>query len=239
MAVLKHIDRSMRKGFTLIELLAVVAIIVVLISLGFTGYSKMMISASKAVDTGNLRTMSGAIATYASDNGGYLPGPSWLSVSHTVAYATTPSRSILQRLEPYLTKGTATNGRPYFKVAEVPQLKRVAPASLTHYRLLIPAPSSGSSSYNANTTVWPFGYVWASGGIVSPLPLSVVSTRLGRPMSQIPIITTWDGAHGPEPVPVGNPLAPVQGNGRNYLFLDGHVEFIRLDAENYPKVFGP
>lgn len=229
----------LESGFTMTEMLVAMVIIVTLALLGFVGYGKLMISASKVVDVKNLREMSAAIAVYGSDSGGYLPGPSWLSVSHTVAYSSAPARSILQRLEPYLTRGIAPNGRPYFKVAEVPEMKRVARNSLTHYRMLIPAPPNGSNSYNPNTTVWPFGYVWSSGAIVSPLHISVVSARLGRPEGQIPIMTTWDGAHGPEKPPAGNPLKPVHGNGRNYLFLDGHVEFIHLGAENFPDDFGP
>lgn len=61
------------KGFTLVELLVVITIIAVLALLSTVGVSRMRSAARGATCSSNLRQISAAILSYASDNNGLLP----------------------------------------------------------------------------------------------------------------------------------------------------------------------
>jgi prepilin-type N-terminal cleavage/methylation domain-containing protein len=64
-------------AFTLVELLVVIAILAILAALLFPLVGSMRIKASSAVSVSNLRNIGIAIVTYASDNNGTLPGPTY------------------------------------------------------------------------------------------------------------------------------------------------------------------
>jgi prepilin-type N-terminal cleavage/methylation domain-containing protein len=64
-------------AFTLVELLVVIAILAVLAALLFPLAGSMRIKASSAISVSNLRNIGIAIVTFASDNNGTLPGPTY------------------------------------------------------------------------------------------------------------------------------------------------------------------
>jgi prepilin-type N-terminal cleavage/methylation domain-containing protein len=64
-------------AFTLVELLVVIAIVAILAALLFPLVGSMRIKASSAVSVSNLGKIGTAIMTYAADNNGTLPGPTW------------------------------------------------------------------------------------------------------------------------------------------------------------------
>ena len=66
-----------KAAFTLTEILVVITIIAVLATLLFSLTSRMRNKASSAISVSNLRQIGMAIVTYASDNNGTLPGPTW------------------------------------------------------------------------------------------------------------------------------------------------------------------
>lgn len=75
---MKHSCQNVR-GFTLIELLAVVAIILILLSLLLPGLSSMRERANVVVCESNVRQVQAAITHYAVDNNGATCSPNWLS----------------------------------------------------------------------------------------------------------------------------------------------------------------
>ena len=64
-------------AFTLVELLVVIAILAILAALLFPLASSMRRSTSSAISVSNLGKIGTAIVTYAADNNGTLPGPTW------------------------------------------------------------------------------------------------------------------------------------------------------------------
>ncbi|NDG71317.1 MAG: type II secretion system protein [Proteobacteria bacterium] len=64
-------------AFTLVELLVVIAIVAILAALLFPLVGSMRIKASSAVSVSNLRNIGIAIVSYAADNNGTLPGPTY------------------------------------------------------------------------------------------------------------------------------------------------------------------
>jgi len=60
-------------GFTLVELLCVVAIISILIALGFSGYQSLRIASMQAGGISNLRQLHVMFVQYSNDNDGNLP----------------------------------------------------------------------------------------------------------------------------------------------------------------------
>ncbi|MBC2601581.1 type II secretion system protein [Puniceicoccus vermicola] len=64
---------SKRSGFSLIELIATVAVIFVLIGLGYAGISRARVNAQKSQSVSNLKEIGQAIMLYAADHSGKFP----------------------------------------------------------------------------------------------------------------------------------------------------------------------
>jgi prepilin-type N-terminal cleavage/methylation domain-containing protein len=62
-----------KAGFTLIELLVVVAIIAILAAIAAPAIQRAMVSANFSKATANMRSLAGAVQTYAADNQGTFP----------------------------------------------------------------------------------------------------------------------------------------------------------------------
>ena len=68
-------------AFTLVELLVVIAIVAILVALLFPLVGSMRIKSSSAISVSNLRKIGTAIVTFAADNNGTLPGPTYSHLS--------------------------------------------------------------------------------------------------------------------------------------------------------------
>ncbi len=70
-----HIQR--KRGFTLIELLAVVAIMLIVLSMVLPSIAKVRDRMNQVVCESNVRQVMSAIINYAGDNEGHYPDPDW------------------------------------------------------------------------------------------------------------------------------------------------------------------
>ena len=86
-------------AFTLVELLVVIAILAILAALLFPLAGSMRRSASSAVSVSNLGKIGTAIVTYAADNNGTLPGPTYAHLGPKYGATT---NALLWHLKDYL-----------------------------------------------------------------------------------------------------------------------------------------
>lgn len=70
-----------RRGFTLIELLVVVCIISLLAALSSAGWQSIILTRNRSGTINSLRNIAIGIQCYASENDGYMPGPTVMGVS--------------------------------------------------------------------------------------------------------------------------------------------------------------
>lgn len=74
----KHLGAAERSAaFTLAELLTVIAIIALLASLSFAGYTRVQQTSDRAASISNLKQIASAINMYAADHDNRLPGPAF------------------------------------------------------------------------------------------------------------------------------------------------------------------
>jgi prepilin-type N-terminal cleavage/methylation domain-containing protein len=67
------LGRSLPKGFTLVELMVTIVIVVILASLSFSGYQKIMKKAGMAKTMSNMRQLASGTVLYTQDHNGYIP----------------------------------------------------------------------------------------------------------------------------------------------------------------------
>ena len=203
---------QLRSGFSLIELLVVIAIIVILAVLSFQAVGAMRARGESAKCMSNLRSMGVAIQLYANDHDGRYPGPVWYSASWEIqkwgGYA-----PITLHLAPYL-------GLPAWSAMEFPKKYKVDAAICpTHQRL---GSTHAHYARHADPAKSPFGGEAAAGfSAVPPRRTVTASQILGKKNSEIMALRDW---------PLSGAPTPHHG-GQNVLFLDGHVSWIKGDAE--------
>ena len=93
------IPSTKHRGFTLIELMVVITIIVVLASLAFVVFGRVARAGSAATMTNNFKQIGTAIALYAGDNNGRLPGP--LHLGQRPIYRSSPPTHLTYHLREY------------------------------------------------------------------------------------------------------------------------------------------
>lgn len=201
-----RIARVERVGFTLVELLVVIGIMAVLLALITPGVFRALEAAHRTTCTNHLRTLGQAVFSYAYDNDSRLPGPCWMQIPVTVPdQAVSPnSHAPLNRhLFNYLTVQSIPDGNDVFvPVATCPSTLRRWPETVSPFRI---APDS------------PFGRRGSDGNFSATLRLETAQRHFGKSLQDIFAVYDWDqGDYG-----------PIHGGGRNYLFLDGHVETIK------------
>jgi len=201
-------------AFTLVELLVVIAIVAILAALLFPLLGSMRIKASSAVSVSNLRQIGTAIVTYAADNNGTLPGPTWSQLGPKWQ---TNGNNLVYHLRDYLPN--------------VKQPQNPIPNTLYCPTFDYPAARSDGQNpvstnkvtyrYNfatdANGTFYPLGYPPSNGEPVRPpmttAGLAARDTR-GKPLINESLIDNK----------ATNP--PPHGNYNNTLMLDFSVQAI-------------
>jgi prepilin-type N-terminal cleavage/methylation domain-containing protein len=105
-------------GFTLVETLIVMAVIVVLASLGYTGSRRLVTTARIVESTANLRSLAAANTTYLSDHGVYCPADDrfnnrrWHGARMASGSRFDPTKGFLS---PYLGKSMRVTTCPLFR----------------------------------------------------------------------------------------------------------------------------
>ncbi|MHA1874385.1 MAG: prepilin-type N-terminal cleavage/methylation domain-containing protein [Candidatus Heimdallarchaeaceae archaeon] len=214
-------------GFTLIELLVVVAIIAILAAMLLPVLSKARERARAAVCQSNLKQLGIAIQMYVDDFDGYFPIALNLSGG---------SRWWTYLLKPYIyTKhcygggGTATK-KPYAQIWRCP--------TRSPYHVIVIGSKWLLPSYGVNGSTW--GYVNSSGVLTNK---GVPIQRIKKPSKTFSLIDMRDGyttIDYPNRLNPGYTWCAVDyrhNGGANFLFVDGHVEWIKAPPPGkYPDI---
>lgn len=225
-----HCERSAilrAKAFTLIELLVVIAIIAILAAILFPVFARARENARRSACQSNLKQIGIAIAQYTQDYDERLP----MAYNRASNIAGTGLNVWVGQIQPYI--GTKTTGfRPD--------------------PLIFLCPSDGVESITAGDKRRTYAMPVQNsngGSFIGGLLDSTSTYSIGRSLAEVPApATTLIVAENPDPynrmtyedaVRVGNPLEqqrvhnttnPVQilhFDGWNYLFVDGHVKWLR------------
>ncbi len=225
-------------GFTLIELLVVIAIIAVLAALLLPGLKNARESARRASCMNNLRQLGVVFHVYTSDYDKYLPYCSTLD-----SLCLTRDSTWVPSFAPYF--GVARDDPDWDTKKWFTDPSRgnilVCPSAADHWRCTYAA-------HYGMTTTWPFMY---SGTFCPPEPstktsqLSENTWLLADGLAWFVYCPTYwlltDDLDGDGLLDTSNlsgvdfngAAANRHNNGANYLFFDGHVEYITMkDWEN-------
>ena len=207
-------------AFTMIEILVAVAIIGILSALAFGGYRQSVGLANRAKCVGNLKAIGIAIAQYASDNQGLLPGQSDNSIRSTYRIKNNDLGAFLA---------------PYWELPPADTVTRSAPALMCPaWKSAMPmdegkcywSPFRLKGFYNeSNPTGYysPFGKGQPDG---QPLRMQVIQQIPGFNPSKQWMIQDFDQINGSTMNIPEQAATPVHGNVRNVLFFDYHVESV-------------
>jgi prepilin-type N-terminal cleavage/methylation domain-containing protein/prepilin-type processing-associated H-X9-DG protein len=212
-----------RSGFTLIELLAVIAIIAVLVALLVPALAGAKERGKKTRCIGNLRQLGMAVQQYSSDHGERLPGS---------AIAVPASAG-------------ASGGWMWY-AAVTYQMTDYDPGKGSIYSYvggrglyLCPSDRSGqASSYSLNGLLAPEPEV---GGICP----GIAEAAIRSPSSTLLFAEAADNCSGGSDdgwLRVGagaNPISTRHSGGSEFVFYDGHVEFLIPSRLQYPNPDGP
>jgi prepilin-type N-terminal cleavage/methylation domain-containing protein len=195
-------------AFTLVELLVVIAILAILAALLFPLLGSMRIKASSAVSVSNLRNIGIAIVTYAADNNGTLPGPTYAHLGPK--YQLLGSTNVL----PWIL-------RDYLPYVNQPQ----NPIQNTRYSPTFDYPaarSDGKNPVSTNKVTYSYGGATDANGTFLPLgypnpptPPMKIAGLAARDTREKPLINESGQI---EPAP--------HGKYRNTLMLDFSVKAI-------------
>jgi prepilin-type N-terminal cleavage/methylation domain-containing protein len=239
-----HSRRHSRNGFTLIELLVVIAIIAILAGIALPVFNMVRARADGTACAANLRQIGAAIAGYAGDNDGTLPGP--VSPGQMATYSTSDTTQLAELLTVYLSLPLPTGAPQKAPIMTCPSFAKVDQAlDQPVYAvdpLYQPNPGPGASGLVpilANgSPVWAFGNK-ASGamqpGGTMPMKIAGLTTltdQNGNPVELSRMVALRDYIGGSSATLVlssGGTTAtynsgqPVHKTYLNALFFDQHV----------------
>ncbi len=214
-------QRAMNCGFTLIELLSVIAIVGVLVAILIPAVSTVRMSAYKAETTSDLRQVFVAVGLAASENKGYLPGPTHSGVS--AGFTDKTQNSLSRLLGPYLTLTPPVDGSEYYTVEEL--LPATFPALAGEYNEETKGPTFliNQDVYTEESFEIPFGYKATANKPDGTTP---------KKMFTVPDPAVNVMLYGVDAASVkGSPgwissvaQSPFFGNERPFLYWDGHIE---------------
>ncbi|HLS27923.1 MAG TPA: prepilin-type N-terminal cleavage/methylation domain-containing protein [Opitutales bacterium] len=233
-------------GFTLIELLTVIAIIGILASILIPVVGAVRESARKSKCMSQMRQVGLAILAYESEYG-VLPGPSYRRVRKPVSRSA-DYREINWTLSDYVGLRS--------EVFECPTNSSVFDSTMNPGNVAFLL-NNTSNAERSNPPRY-FGYPsraqsnpWVPGGIMPAdnqgMPKSleqIISAGTGTEgmerteLSQIWMISDVDGGNysassigtiRTDSVPLHDAAGYVHGDGRNYVFFDGHAEYRKHD----------
>jgi prepilin-type processing-associated H-X9-DG protein/prepilin-type N-terminal cleavage/methylation domain-containing protein len=212
-------------AFTLIELLVVMVIIGLLAVLAFGGVNTMLARAHGAKCASNLKQITTAIFLYAADNNNRLPGPLFRSVRHP---SVNPTVSYLSHTRDPAKSSSRDWIMPYLQSTNVWR----CPANDAAFNA-----NNGRLVYlinNQNSTD-PVKFFGDPDTKEQPRTLAAVRAAgqntfaYATGLSEIWMISDIDGENFPPGVggqfALPKSVPSPHNGGRNYSFLDGHVEF--------------
>ncbi|HWL52302.1 MAG TPA: prepilin-type N-terminal cleavage/methylation domain-containing protein [Chthoniobacteraceae bacterium] len=213
-----------QSAFSLVELLVAIAVAAALAALVFMGLRGVFAAGDRARCISNLRQIGSAVAAYAQDHHGQLPG-STATVQHWTYYTFTTRRGagLTVWLAPYLALPPPVSGGSVAECFVCPAARRqVRERHLT----------TVNASYGAGVTlieetgkkVFPFGYYSSSTvNEILPLKLQTIPTEVSKTLALLDADRVKYAGN------VVVPEVPSHGTFRNALYLDGHVAPLPLE----------
>jgi prepilin-type N-terminal cleavage/methylation domain-containing protein/prepilin-type processing-associated H-X9-DG protein len=216
----------MKRGFTLIELLVVIAIIAILAAILFPVFAKAREKARQASCQSNLKQIGLAFHMYAQDYDEIFPAQAFSAPPHSNVFHGPGGLRVwfYENLQPYIK-----NVQIFYCPSKTPEWRGT--------------PGGCPDTTLEGETRWLTGYginCWY-GGVAG-----VKQINTGLAMADIPMpastiyacdsdcVTVRTGRPGDYPRPGGSGSCPMpfspHNEGRNHLFTDGHVKWLRVQG---------
>jgi len=234
--VTRSFFKSQQAGFTLIEMLITVSIVLVLVALCFPAWGKIKDSSIRSKDASNLRSQAAAVLAYASDHENTLPGRINRGIAIPSAVTDTAKRTYYLSTV-LIDSGYAPNDDGIWRSAVDYGVNASGVAYVVNSgKSSIPTYFFGNRSNTAGATTYePKRLVSLKSNLD---PTKVDGGKDEEPMSKIWMISNADGENYSSSTTGGLSNSVPDGvrtpwDGRNYVFFDGHVEFIKRG--NYPS----
>ena len=202
------------RAFTLIELLAVVAIVGVLAGVLIAVLGSARRSARQAACASNMRQVGLAMASYAQDNHGQLPGPLYTGMEANYRN-NHEDHKLSSFVAPYLDLAMPASGGVDRRasVFSCPAWSQAAPANQKFWGI-----QQGKIPMSDGKLGRPFGYATSTGADAVPSYwLNIVSP------GSVEALWDLDKLNWGDPGNAYLPDKPAHGNVRNALFFDWHV----------------